>query len=274
MPQATSDPLKIDDSHSIVSLSMGSHVVLQQLDADLVCEVCGRETRHQIVYLGQRIAEVRCGECGRCLGMDRREVVRAFIGEVVMQVLRLPHEVTRELKEGLGKAATTLPRQMARIPVVLAQDTMHLLRMAWTLQGDREALKAIFSQMETLMPCPRCKQETPHRILYLGRRLAEARCVTCGSGIGMSREEVFSDFAGEVFLQMLKLPRHVRRELRDDFAYAVRTLPSEMVRMPFRLARDFVRLVRLLRDPRQVGEGLKTSTRSTGRLCGTSGREP
>src|SRR5512146_2458441 len=92
------DPSEIQGSHSIVSLSLGGHAVLQQLETDLACEACGRETLHQILYLGQRIAEVRCAECGRCIGMERRDVVRAFIGEVVIQALRLPAEVTRELK--------------------------------------------------------------------------------------------------------------------------------------------------------------------------------
>lgn len=255
MPESASETRNVDAPHSIVSLSLGGHAVLQQLDTVLVCEACGRETRHQILYLGQRIAEVRCMECGRCIGMDRREVVRAFIGEVVIQVLRLPHEVTRELKEGgLGKAVATLPRQMARLPGALAQDAVQLLRMAWTLQGDREALEAIFSQVDTELFCRTCNQDTPHQILYLGHRLAEARCEQCGRGVGMTREEVFSDFVGEVFLHLLKLPRHVRRELRSDFARAVQTLPRQMVRMPFRLARDFTRLVRVLRGPRQAGE--------------------
>lgn len=253
MSTPPSDPPAIQGSHSIVSLSLGGHAVLQQLETVLVCEACGRETLHQILYLGQRIAEVRCAECGRCIGMERRDVVRAFIGEVVIQALRLPGEVTRELKGGLGKAVATIPRQMARLPAALAQDAVRLLRMAWTLEEDREALETIFNQVDTTLFCTGCNEETPHRIVYLGRRLAQARCGACGHETGMTREEVFSDFVGEVFLHLLKLPRHVRRELRSDFAHAVQTLPSQMVRMPFRMARDFTRLVRLLRGPRQAG---------------------
>jgi transcription elongation factor Elf1 len=235
--------------HSIISLSLGGHAVLQQLETMLDCEACGRESVHQILYLGKRIAEVRCGDCGRCVGMDREDVVRAFIGGVVIQVLRLPQEVTRELKEGLGRAVAVLPRHMARIPVAMAQDAVRLLRMAWGLQEDREVLNAIFNQVDTTLSCPECGQETPHRIVYLGRRLAEARCEGCGHGIAMTREEVFCDFVGEAFLHLLKFPRHVRRELRSDFARAVQTLPREVMRMPFRLARDLIRLVRMLRAP-------------------------
>jgi len=254
MPKPPSDSSGNPDSHSIVSLSLGGHAVLQQLETDLACDVCGRETLHQILYLGQRIAEVRCAECGRCIGMERRDVVRAFIGEVVIQALRLPREVTRELKGGFGKAVATLPRQMAKLPAALAHDAVQLLRMAWTLEEDREALETFFNQVDTTLACNGCGAETPHRIVYLGRRLAQARCEQCGRESGMTREEVFSDFVGEVFLHLLKLPRHVRRELRSDFAHAVQTLPSQMVRMPFRLARDFTRLVRLLRGPRQAGD--------------------
>ncbi|HYL80693.1 MAG TPA: hypothetical protein VEU07_07770 [Candidatus Acidoferrum sp.] len=252
------DPPEIQGSHSIVSLSLGGHAVLQQLETDLGCEVCGRETLHQILYLGQRIAEVRCAECGRCIGMERRDVVRAFIGEVVIQALRLPAEVTRELKGGFGKAVATIPRHMAKLPGALAQDAVRLLRIAWTLEEDREALETIFSQVDTTLFCTGCNQETPHGIVYLGRRMAQARCSACGRETGLTREEVFSDFVGEVFLHLLKLPRQVRRELRSDFAHAVQTLPSQMVRMPFRLARDFVRLVRLLRGPKQPGSPLET----------------
>ncbi len=255
MPESPSNPPIVDAPHSIISLSLGGHAVLQQLDATLGCEACGRETQHQILYLGQRIAEVRCVECGRCIGMDRDEVVRAFIGEIVIQILRLPQDVTRELKtEGLGKAVTTLPRRMARLPRALAQDAVRLLRMVWTLQGDRQALEAILDQVDTQLFCSACNRDTRHRILYLGRRLAEARCEVCGRGIGMTREEVFSDFVGEVFLHLLKLPRHVRQELRSDFARAVQTLPRQMVRMPFRLARDVTRLVRVIRAPRPPRE--------------------
>lgn len=247
MRQSPSDLPDITGPHSIVSLSLGGHAILQQLDTTVGCEACGRETLHQILYLGRRIAEIRCVECGRCIGMDREDVVRAFIGEVVVQVLRLPQEVTRELKADLGKAMVALPRQMARLPVALAQDAVRLLRMAWTLRGDHEILETIFNQVDTTLYCTGCGQETAHRILYLGRRLAEARCEGCGRGIGMTREEVFSDFVGEAFLHLLKLPRHVRRELRGDFARAVQTLPRRMVRMPFHMARDFIRLVRVLR---------------------------
>lgn len=256
MHQPASGSTAVPGPHSIVSLSLGGHAVLQQLETTLRCETCGRDTVHQILYLGQRIAEVRCVECNRCIGMDRREVVRAFIGEVVIQILRLPQEVTRELKGGLGKAVVTLPRQMARLPVALAQDTVQLLRMAWTLREDHETLEAIFNQVDTTLFCTGCGQETTHRIVYLGHRLAEARCEACGRGIGMTREEVFSDFVGEAFLHLLKLPRHVRRELKSDFAHALQTLPREMVRMPFRLARDFLRLVRMLRGPSRSGRAL------------------
>lgn len=249
-----SDRADMTGPHSIVSISLGGHAVLQQLETTLGCGACSRETPHQILYLGRRIAEVRCVECNRCIGMDREDVVRAFIGEVVIQVLRLPHEVTQEIKGGLAKAAVALPWQMARLPVALAQDAVQLLRMAWTLEGRHEALEAIFSQVDTTLLCTRCGQDTPHRIVYLGRRLAEARCERCGRGIGMTREEVFSDFVGEAFLHLLKLPRHVRQELRSDFARAVQTLPRQMIRMPFHLARDLMRLVRMLRGPGGAGE--------------------
>lgn len=244
--------------HSIVSLSLGGHAVLQQLDTTLRCESCSRETLHHILYLGQRIAEVRCVECGRCIGMDREGVVRAFIGEIVIQVLRLPQEMTKEFKRGPGKAVAALPRQMARLPMALAQDAMRLLRMVWTLREDHEALHDFLSQVNTTLTCKTCGRETPHRILYLGRRVAEARCENCGRGVGMTREEVFSDFVGAALLHLLKLPRHVRQELRSDFAHAVQTLPRQMVRMPFHFARDFIRLVRILRGAERQGEAPKT----------------
>ncbi|HSB71160.1 MAG TPA: hypothetical protein VLT62_17680 [Candidatus Methylomirabilis sp.] len=262
MSMPAPDPPEVREPHSIVSLSLGGHAVLQQLETVLTCEACSRETTHQILYLGQRVAEVRCGECGRCIGMERREVVRAFIGEVVIQALRLPGEVTRELKGGLGKAVATIPRQMARLPAALAHDAVRLLRMAWNLEEDREALETIFNQVDTTLFCPDCAAETAHRIVYLGRRMAQGRCEKCGRETGMTREEVFSDFVGEVFLHLLKLPRQVRRELRSDFAHAVQTLPSQMVRMPFRLARDFTRLVRLLRSPQKAGPVTQLPERS------------
>jgi transcription elongation factor Elf1 len=256
MTQPPLDFRDITGPHSIVTLSLGGHAVLQQLETTLTCEACGRETLHQILYLGKRIGEVRCAECHRCIGMDREDVVRAFIGEIVIQVLRLPQEVTRELKGGLGKAVATLPRQMAKLPVALAHDSVRLLRMVWSLEEDREVLNAIFNQVDTILSCSHCGQETSHRIVYLGRRLAEAWCERCKHGIAMTREEVFCDFVGEAFLHLLRLPRHVRRELRSDFARAVQTLPREMVRMPFRLARDLMRLVRRLRAPGRTGASL------------------
>src|SRR5574341_850378 len=161
MPNSPSDVPEIRGSHSIVSLSLGGHAVLQQLDTVLGCEACGRE------------------------------VVRAFIGEVVIQALRLPGEVTRELKGGLGKAVATIPRQMARLPAALAHDAIRLLRMARSLEEDRAALEAIFSQVDTSLVCPRCEAETPHRIVYLGPRIGQARCEQCGRETGMTREEVF-----------------------------------------------------------------------------------
>jgi len=63
---------------------------------------------------------------------------------------------------------------------------------------------------------------------------------------------------GEAFLHLLKMPRHVRRELRSDFTRAVQTLPRQMLRMPFHLARDFVRLVRILRGAESHGKGSRT----------------
>ncbi len=124
---------------------------------------------------------------------------------------------------------------------------------AVTLAGTQ--VQAIFNQVDTTLFCTACNAETAHRILYLGHRLAEARCADCGRAIGMSREEVFSDFVGEVVLHMLYLPPRVRRELRTDFSRAIQTLPREMVRMPYHLARDFIRLVRILRAPRGESEG-------------------
>jgi transcription elongation factor Elf1 len=253
MPPAPSPPPATPGPHSIISLSLGGHAVLQQLDTTLRCEACGRETQNQILYLGLRIAEVRCVECGRCMGMDREGVIRAFIGEIVIHMLRLPREVTREFKRDPGKAVATLPRQMAKLPRALAQDAIRLLRMVSSLREDDEALDTLFSQVDTTLLCQRCNRETPHRILYLSRRVAEARCTECGRGIGMTREEVFSEFVGAVMLHLLRLPRHVRQELRSDFVRAVQTVPREMVRMPFRVARDFIRLIRVLRGERRQG---------------------
>ena len=255
MPQGSPQGEDLPAFRSIISLSVGGHALLQRLDTTFRCESCGRETQHQILYLGQRIAEVRCGECGRCIGMDREAVIRAFIGEVVIHILRLPQEVTRELKRDPGKAVVALPRQMAKLPVELAHDAVQLLRMVRTLQGDLGGLESLLSQADTVLRCERCQRETAHRILYLGLRVAEARCDECGRTLGMTREAVFSDFVGGVLLHLLKLPRHVRRELRSDFARAVRTMPREMARMPFHFARDFLRLVHLLWGPRQVGGG-------------------
>jgi transcription elongation factor Elf1 len=237
---------------------MGGHAVLQQMETTLPCQSCGHDTVQQVLYLGQRIAEVRCGECGRCVGMDRDDVVRSFIGEIVIHVLRLAHDVTAGLKRDPGRAVVALPRKMARLPVALAHDAVRLLRMVRSLRENGEVAGDLFAQAGSTLTCQTCGRETPHRILYLGRRIAEARCEECGGGIGLTREEVFSDFVGEAFLHLLRMPRHVRRELRSDFTHAVQTLPRQMVRMPFHLARDFVRLVRILRSGESHGKGSRT----------------
>jgi len=255
MRGSSSDLPSTRGSQSIVSLSMGGHAVLQQMETTLECTSCGRETLQQVLYLGQRIAEVRCVECGRCIGMDREDVVRSFIGEIVTHVLRLAQDVTEGLKRDPGKAVVTLPRQVARLPVRLAYDAVRLLRMVRTLRDGGEVAHDFLAQVDSALVCQTCGRETPHRILYLGRRIAEARCEECGRGIGMTREEVFSDFVGEAVLHLLKMPRHVRRELRSDFTRAVQRLPRQMVRMPFHLARDFVRLVRILRGAEKHGKG-------------------
>ena len=240
---------------SIVSVALGGYVILQQLNTVLECEACARETLHQILYLGQHIAEVRCGECGRCVAMDREDVIRAFVGEIVTQAMHMLEGVSREFRQGFSQAVVKLPRQMARLPMLLAQDAVRLLRLVWNAKEHREALEAIFDQVDTTLFCTTCNAETPHRILYLGRSLAEARCDTCGWTIGMTREEVFSDFVGEAMLHLLHLPRQVSREMRTDFSRAVQQLPRQMVRMPFRFARDFVRLVRILRAPDRKSGG-------------------
>jgi len=237
---------------------MGGHAVLQQMETTLLCTSCGRDTVQQVLYLGQRVAEVRCAECGRCVGMDRDDVVRSFIGEIVIHVLRLAHDVTTGLKRDPGRVVVTLPRKVARLPVALAHDAVRLLRMVRSLRESGEVAEGFFAQVGSTLACQTCGRETPHRILYLGRRIAEARCEECGRGIGLTREEVFSDFVGEAFLHLLKMPRHVRRELRSDFTHAVQKLPRQMVRMPFHMARDFVRLVRILRGGGSHGKGSGT----------------
>ena len=258
MRDSPSDLPRTRDLQSIVSLSMGGHAVLQRIETTLECTSCGRETVQQVLYLGQRIAEVRCVECGRCVGMDRDDVVRSLIGEIVIHVLHLAQDVTKGLRQDPGKAVVTFPQQMARLPVMLAHDAVRLLRMVRSLREGGEIADDFLAQVDSTLVCQTCGRETPHRILYLGRRIAEARCEVCGGGIGMTREEVFSDFVGEAFLHLLKMPRHVRRELRSDFTRAVQTLPRQMLRMPFHLARDFVRLVRILRGAESHGKGSRT----------------
>ncbi len=199
-----------------------------------------------------------CVECGRCVGMDRDDVVRSLIGEIVIHVLHLAQDVTKGLRQDPGKAVVTFPQQMARLPVMLAHDAVRLLRMVGSLREGGGIADDFLAQVDSTLACQTCGRETPHRILYLGRRIAEARCEVCGGGIGMTREEVFSDFVGEAFLHLLKMPRHVRRELRSDFTRAVQTLPRQMLRMPFHLARDFVRLVRVLRGAESHGKGSRT----------------
>jgi len=60
---------------TVIALRTGGPGFFQRLATALFCEQCGQDTRHEVLYVGQRIAEVRCTERGAHLLLQTRTKV-------------------------------------------------------------------------------------------------------------------------------------------------------------------------------------------------------
>lgn len=102
--------------------------MLKNLNTELFCIKCDKETVHEITYVGERLKSIRCSECGRTTTIDRKELVKYFTIDMIDRVISKPHRVTEELRNDLQHCIKTLPARIITKPFRTINEIRELLK--------------------------------------------------------------------------------------------------------------------------------------------------
>ncbi|MDD9148915.1 MULTISPECIES: bh protein [unclassified Sporolactobacillus] len=86
-----------------------------EVEADLFCTNCDRETAHKIVYINDQIAQIECEQCHQAINMEI-DVVKEFYKELYQKIATKPTRITQEYRQDLSAFLRKLPFRVISKP--------------------------------------------------------------------------------------------------------------------------------------------------------------
>ncbi|WP_209123990.1 bh protein [Alkalihalobacillus sp. BA299] len=94
---------------------------VKQMEADLFCIRCKEEIEHNITYVNDRIASVKCLECQNAVEFDI-DVSKEFYKEIYERISTKPSRITKEYREDLSNFLFSLPIRVVSKPYRILKD--------------------------------------------------------------------------------------------------------------------------------------------------------
>jgi transcription elongation factor Elf1 len=85
-------------------------------EANLFCDVCGKETLHKITYANDMIEHIVCSECEHGVTLDKDEVLKHYNNDLIMRVLTKPTRMTEEMQADLKGFLKSMPVRLFSKP--------------------------------------------------------------------------------------------------------------------------------------------------------------
>lgn len=96
--------------------------------ADLRCEVCERETDHELRYAGRLLESVTCTRCGTHSEVSARSLLPAYLHDLEQRVVSKPRRMWSRLARDPAGYSRGLPRAILRQPAKFAREFWSLVR--------------------------------------------------------------------------------------------------------------------------------------------------
>ena len=96
--------------------------------AELRCEVCDRDTDHELRYAGRLLESVACTRCGTHREVASRALLPAYVHDLELRVRSKPRRMWRRLGKDPVGYARQLPKAILRQPVKFAREFWSVVR--------------------------------------------------------------------------------------------------------------------------------------------------
>lgn len=91
--------------------------------------------------------------------------------------------------------------------------------------------------MEADLFCIHCKDEVPHKIIYINDKISHLECEVCSRVIDMSLD-IQKEFYKEVYRRIASKPHRITQEYKDDLSHFLLSIPKRAITKPYRLLKD------------------------------------
>ncbi|WP_027415365.1 hypothetical protein [Aneurinibacillus terranovensis] len=86
----------------------------KEIQTELFCGACLKDSLHTIVYLNGNIYKLTCEECGHTI--TKPDVVKDIYGEYLERILSKPHRLKDEIEKHPSKTISSLPSRIISKP--------------------------------------------------------------------------------------------------------------------------------------------------------------
>ncbi|HWO78208.1 MAG TPA: bh protein [Bacillus sp. (in: firmicutes)] len=93
------------------------------------------------------------------------------------------------------------------------------------------------TKMEASLYCLRCKDETPHTIVYINNEITSVCCDDCKRTVSI-QVDIMKEFYKEIYERIFTKPSRITKEYKEDLSYFLTRLPFRVASKPYRLIRD------------------------------------
>ncbi|WP_394237736.1 bh protein [Niallia oryzisoli] len=88
------------------------------------------------------------------------------------------------------------------------------------------------SKVESYLHCTKCKEETPHIIIYINNEIKSVECETC-----QQKQEIelniIKEFYKELYNRISTKPSRITQEYKQDLNHFILSIPKRVIRKPY-----------------------------------------
>lgn len=99
-------------------------------------------------------------------------------------------------------------------------------------------------RIDTELHCLHCDRETPHSILYRGKRINSIKCLECGTEIAINSSRILEKYTSDAVERFLTATKGINEDMRKDLTCFIMSLPVRIITKPVRMAREFLDVLR------------------------------
>ena len=102
--------------------------MLDKREGYLHCNQCDEETEHTVIYLEEKIRRIKCNQCDKTLGVDKKKLLERYAVETVEHILTEPQRLNKEIKEeGVG-FLVSFPKRLLTKPYRVTKELLQVLK--------------------------------------------------------------------------------------------------------------------------------------------------